>query len=228
VIRIRNVVFDEKARKYDLKNVDLMQTIKKSMIEMTYETQNLNLIISIIEIDSDEKEILIKKTFDQGIIDQLTDENSEENFMQMIQFMKKEKTSKYLTTSSFSVKTISDSSTKAIHDTEMHEKNSSIKKTMNLDLDSTNILPEKMSRTRGSAHKQAYSIALAHAENANNQAFHAAFASVFLTNIKSRRIHRNDLLEESRFYHQMIKHSHANEFRNIMQMKLEALIDRNT
>jgi hypothetical protein len=26
----------------------------------------------------------------------------------------------------------------------------------------------------------------------------------------------------------MIKHSHANEFRNIMQMKLEALIDRNT
>ena len=213
-------MFDEKIKYKNSKDVDLMQAVNESMIEMTYEAQNLDFIISIVKIDSNEK----KATQETSDIDvrvlaktHIDVKKSED------ESLNKNKASEYLLTSSYTTETISDSS---INNSSIEKSSFKVKKMMKLDLNKTNILSEKMSRSR--RRKQAYSTALSQMKNQNSDdAFHEAFASVFMTNTKSERIHRDDLLDESRHYHQMIKHSHADDFKQIMQIELKALTERN-
>jgi hypothetical protein len=53
VIRIRDVIFDDNTE-YNSFEIDLMQVVNELMLEIIYETQNLNSIINIVEEFSDE------------------------------------------------------------------------------------------------------------------------------------------------------------------------------
>jgi hypothetical protein len=50
MIRTRDVIFDENS-KYDSSDVDLIQIIIELMLETTFESQNLDPIISIVEVN---------------------------------------------------------------------------------------------------------------------------------------------------------------------------------
>ena len=45
---------------------------------------------------------------------------------------------------------------------------------------------------------------------------------------KKKRLHRNDLLLESRFYYQMLKHLKATEFLRVIDVEIKALQSKQT
>jgi hypothetical protein len=71
--------------------------------------------------------------------------------------------------------------------------------------------------------REAYVVAL-HAEN--DVSFHATFNAYTDTN--SKKLHRNSLLSESRFHHELKNHSHPERFKKAMKIELNALILRKT
>jgi hypothetical protein len=66
MIWIRNVIFDEKSE-YDSSDIDLIQIIIELMLETTFEFQNLDSIISIVEVniwENDTNEKLIHSSIE--------------------------------------------------------------------------------------------------------------------------------------------------------------------
>jgi hypothetical protein len=51
MIRTRDVIFDENS-KYDSSDVDLIQIITELMLEIIFESQNLDSITSIVEMNT--------------------------------------------------------------------------------------------------------------------------------------------------------------------------------
>ena len=110
-------------------------------------------------------------------------------------------------------------------------------------LDTANILPEGVRRPR-KPRKEAYVTALERSENGELTSFHSAFSafayastlyeSDVLSNTEKsgrpiiHRLRRDSLPPEPRYYHQMLKHPHAEGFKEAMKDEIKALQVKNT
>ena len=111
-------------------------------------------------------------------------------------------------------------------------------------LDVTNVLLEGMSRTQ-QPQKEAYTAAFETASQGKLDAFHHAF-SVFIaastyyftktplvdtvvsSNNIAPQLHCDTLSPEPQYYHQMLRHPHADGFKQAMKVEIEALQKKNT
>jgi hypothetical protein len=197
------------------------------MLEIIYETSNLNLIISIIEVnesDLNEKEWFNIQSFIEKETDQTADQQADKSTDRL-----KDKEVKYL----FSLSS-SDSSTSTFESVEESIKIKTTKM-IELDVDTTNIIFEKMRRRRNTR-KQTYLVVLDEVADDEILSFHTAFfafisASAYYNtfananqainqikfsfkNLKliTSSFHKNALLSKSRNFRQMQKHSHSADF----------------
>jgi hypothetical protein len=112
-----------------------------------------------------------------------------------------------------------------------------IKKIIDLDIDTINILSEKMRRRRD-ARKQTYLIALSHLTENEINSYYTAFsafinvsafynartnANTTLINVEITTFHRDALSFESKSFRQMQKHSHKADFNRAIYTKIAAL-----
>jgi hypothetical protein len=112
------------------------------------------------------------------------------------------------------------------------------KKMIELDIDTINIISEKMKRRRATR-KQAYLIVLKEIADDEITSFHIAFsamscASAFynhqnqpvtklLTKLNLTSFHRDSLLFESKNFRQMQRHSHAVDFNKVILTEISTL-----
>ena len=94
-------------------------------------------------------------------------------------------------------------------------------------IDEANIQSEGTSRTRkpNSLRGFNYHIALKDASAEEKRSFYEAFT---ISMSKEKRPHRDDLLPEPRFYHQMLKHSEAADFLRAIDIEIKALQSKQT
>jgi hypothetical protein len=207
MIRTRDVIFDEKS-KYDSLDIDLIQIIIELMLETTFEFQNLDSIINIVEVNIWENDTIEKliHSFIEDETDQINQNTS--------QLKDKDKEMKYLLSSSSS-----NVSTSRQLDVSTTSKTSSTKeikikkKMIELDIDTINIISERMRRRRATR-KQTYLIVLKEIAEYEITSFLIAFwamscASAFynhqnqsatklLTKLNLTSFHRNSLSLESK------------------------------
>ena len=218
-------MFDENF-KYDAHDVDLTQAVSEFMLKTIYEVHNLNLLTRIIKIESN----------DEYEVEKVNEKFSISSFHTLDKTTISEISKNQLVLSSSSS---SRSVSKSIIDLSTDSKQKKKKKMIELDLDQTNILSEKVFRVRASR-KQVYMMNLINAVHEKIAVYHIAFF-VFLeakhyyfsNTIKTssklsfkdsiQKLHRDYLFSKSTSYHQMLTHSHVMNFREALKMKLVAL-----
>jgi hypothetical protein len=214
-----------------------MQVVNESMLEIIYEAQNLNSIINIVKEFSDEDvskhafEYIYSSTKD--IADQADQTNKQSKIDES-----KDKKVEYLSLSSSFERFTTESSNFSVSVTAVKAIKS--KKMIDLDLDTVNILSERVRRRR----KQTYSIALTQMIESEITSYHMTFSayisvSAFYnlktnvsinasTNFKITFFHRDALLFESKNFRQMQKHSHKADFNQVIYTKIAALRVKST
>lgn len=88
--------------------------------------------------------------------------------------------------------------------------------------------------------REAYATALNDTTNRKLNAFHTAFASAFMTikdipsdnilseSFTSKRFYQDNLSPEPKTHYQMLKHPHANRFKQAIEVEIAALRKKNT
>ena len=162
-------MFDKKSR-YDAHDVDLTQTITKSMLKTVYEVHNLNLLTRIIEIESNDeyKVEKVDEKFSAFLFHSL-----DKTSMSEIQL----KNQLALSFSSSS-RSVSESIIDLSIDSKKKETDKEKKKMIELDLDQANILFKKVFRARASR-KQVYMTNLINAVHEKIAVYHIAFFAFF-------------------------------------------------
>jgi hypothetical protein len=213
-----------------------MQVVNESMLEIIYETQNLNSIINIVEEFSDEDVSKHTSEHIYSSTENITDQADQTNKQSKIDESKDKKV-EYLSSSSSFERFITESSNSSASVTAVKAVKS--KKMIDLDLDTVNILSERMRRRRDASRKQTYSIALTQMIESEVTSYHMTFSafisvSAFYnartnastktsTNVKITSFHRNALFLESKNFRQMQKHSHKADFNQVIYTKITAL-----
>jgi hypothetical protein len=194
VIRIRHVIFDDNTE-YNSFEIDLMQVVNELMLEITYEAQNLNSIINIVEEFSDED--VSKHAFEHiySSTEDIADQADQMNKQSKIDESKNKKV-EYLSSLSSFERFTTESSNSSASVTTVKIKS---KKMINLDLDTINILCERMRRRR----KQIYSIALTQMIESELTSYHIVGRKMLSEDL--------DLLQQDRW--QYIYRSHKAEGR---------------
>jgi hypothetical protein len=233
-----------------------MQIIIESMLEITYEIENLNSLIIIIEIESNSNE---DENTTRRIVSFIELSNSD---LENQNLESKEKKNFYLSSFSssdmhiFSTFEINTSRSYKLGESSNSSSSSSsfstsidklIKKMIDLNINTINILSERMRRSR--IRKQTYLIALSQ-NFKQSTAYHSRFstfanANLYYENkhdnqikssvqkfiqIKSlnQRLHRDILFSKLKNFRQMIKHSHFVDFNHVIRTKINALRVKNT
>jgi hypothetical protein len=111
------------------------------------------------------------------------------------------------------------------------------KKMIELDINTANIIPEKMRRRRATR-KETYLTVLKEVADDEITSFHIAFSAMFcasafynhdnqitiqLAKLNLTSFHRNSLPFESKNFRQMQRHSHAVDFNKVIQTEISAL-----
>jgi hypothetical protein len=237
VIRTRDVIFDENS-KYDSSDVDLIQVIIELMLDTTFESQNLDPIISIVEVD-----IWKNDTNEELIHPSIEDETDQTINQTTSQSKGKGKEVEYLPSSSSSNAPTSRQSDVSSESEAPPTKETKKKKMIELDIDTTNIIPEGMRRRRA-ARKQAYLTVLKEIADDEITSFHTAFsamscASAFynhqnqpatklLTKLNLTSFHRDSLPPEPKNFRQMQRHPHAVDFNKAILTEISALRVKST
>jgi hypothetical protein len=231
------VIFDENSE-YDSSDVDLIQVIIELMLETTFEPQNLDPIISIVEVDiweNDTNEELIHSSIEDGTDQTINQATS--------QSKGKGKEVEYLPSPSSSNASTSGQSDVSSGSEASSTKEVKIKKKMiGLDIDTANIIPEGVGRRRA-ARKQAYLAVLEEIADGEITSFHTAFsamscASAFynhqnqpamlLTKLNLTSFHRDSLPPEPKNFRQMQRHPHAVGFNKAILTEISALRAKGT
>lgn len=217
MIRTRDVIFDETSF-YKPDEVDLSQLISKPMLETTYDIPALNSNTQITVIESDEEdmeEVPEKSSITQG--------NKSQNIR---------------------IQHLPSPDPTEISLPESPTLEASRSQEVSADLDEANILPEGVTRRR--KRKQAYATALEGVTHGQVNVYHAGFSAFITagayyttaqgsrsetggnTNSERNRFHRENLPLEPRSYHQMLRHSHADGFKQAVVTEITALQKKNT
>ena len=222
-------MFDEKSR-YDAHDVDLTQTITESMLKTVYEAHNLNLLICITEIESND---------DEHEVEKIDEKFSTSSFHSLDKTSTSEISKNQLVLSfSSSSRSVSKSISLSI-DNKKKESEKEKKKMIELDLDQANIFSKKMFRNRA-LKKQVYMTNLINAAHEEIAVYHITFFAFLeakhyylLKTVKissksslkdsSQRLHRDYLFSKSINYRQMLIHSHVMNFREALKTKLIVL-----
>jgi isochorismate synthase EntC len=196
----------------------------------------LNSIINIVKEFSDED---VSKHASEHIYSStkdITDQADQTNKQSKIDELKDKKV-KYLSSSSSFERFTTESSNSSASVTAVKVVKS--KKMIDLNLDTVNILSEKMRRRRDASRKQTYSIALTQMIENEVTSYHMTFfafisVSAFYnarinastktsTNVKITFFHKDTLSLESKNFRQMQKHSHKTDFNQVIYTKITAL-----
>ena len=87
-----------------------------------------------------------------------------------------------------------------------------------------NILSENSTRLRKSSRKATYYSALNETSTNDKEFFYAAFsASLIKVVSKNIKLHRDNLSSKFKYYKEMIKHSLASEFVQVIYIEIEVL-----
>ena len=217
IIRTRDVTFDETSL-YKPEELDLSQLTTEPMLETCYNIPALDPTTQITVIGSDEEDI--GETQEESPIIQA-------NKSQDIQ-------TQNLPTPDPTEISLPESPTSE----------ASYSREISADLDITNILPEGVTRRR--KRKQAYAAALEGVTQGKVNVYHTAFSAFVTagayytaaqgsrpetdsdTNLERKRFHRENLPLEPRSYHQMLKHPHAEGFKQAVITEITALQRKNT
>jgi hypothetical protein len=200
------VIFDDETD-YDSFEIDLMQTFTESMLKTIFEIISLNSLTLITEIESNENEY--NESRNKSFIKQ-ANKSDQSKIVQINQDKEVEYLSS-LNSSDFSTSSTSDKDT-------LDQSTSSLvktKKMIDLNIDTINILSEKVKRRR--TQRQTYLIALSQISDDQISSYHATFfafvsASFFYStnqisslniqnnvNIK-QRLYKDSLLLKSKYY----------------------------
>ena len=223
IIRTRNVTFNENLS-YRFNEINLTQFINEFFL--TNDTLNISQsdFTKITNIESDSEKELWKLTFIEFITthDDTFEETSEEMndiehdylFSSVSSSSKNENTSD---TSKFSSSTSS-----SLDETASSLKTKKSKHWQKTAIDETNIQSEKISRTRKPNSLRGFNhyTALKDAHEKKIRSFYETFT---ISMTKKKKSHRDDLLSESKFYHQMIKHSEIIDFLRVIDVEIKTL-----
>ena len=200
---------------YKADEPDLIQLATEPMLDVPYGIPKLDLISQIIEIESDEEENLPPVVVN---VDQISTPRRELQYLP--------------TPDSTGLSPLTLPLPQASRSNEI-----------SVTLDESNILPEGVTRRKTKNRQQAYSSALENTIQGQLGAFHMAF-SAFATansyhnldqfskpeakNAMIPKLHRDSLPPEPRYYHQMLKHPHAEGFKQAMDTEIKALLVKET
>jgi hypothetical protein len=207
------------------------------MIETTFEAQNLNFIFSIIEMKEDKIDSQYIHSFIENEADLETNQINDQTSDKLKN--KRVHEQHYLFSSSSSDVSTSESSEKSVE--KSSTKKTTKKKMIDLDIDTINIISEKVRRRR-IERKQTYLIVLEEIADEKITSFHTAFASFIdassfykqtfiqaLSKLKlTSSFHRDALFLESKNFDQVQRHSHAVDFNQVILTKISALRVKNT
>lgn len=228
VIRTRDVIFDETSLyNPSLPEPDLMQLSLEPMIDTTRVFETPRLDTGIIEIESDDDEFVNLDPI--SIISKTVKSNNSQS--------SPSESDSDLSSSRSSIGIPNTLGTSTLEAPRANE--------ISATLNSANVLPEGVSRTRQTTRKNTYATALNNASQGDVTAFHKAFsafatASTYYdpkTSIVTKeprtestipRLHRDSLPPEPLYYHQMLKHPHASGFKQAIAVEIKALQAKGT
>ena len=237
IIRSRDVIFDETTL-YKSREPDLTQLIQEPMLDSPYSISHLDTISRIEKVESDEDEPL----------DTSTQEIIKDQGTQVSHLPSPDPTEVTLPDSpmlgSYSPPTLG-SSPLPSPQPRLIQQAAPRSNEITASLDTDNILPEGVGRSRRSSRKDAYVTSLDQAVQGSMNAFHAAFSAYItagtyynkeqkspptVTNTEPSvsHLHRDTLPSEPHSYRQMLKHPHAQGFLQAIQVEITALERKKT
>ena len=247
-------MFDENF-KYQKNDVDLMQLISESMLEISFDVSNLPTLARIEELSSNEK-----------------NESTREMIVESIETSYRSKKKKFLSNQqnllssspTFIASENSENSNPFLTSEENSENSDFIdifafvpppanskrkfapstfaSKNIIFKIDESNIISEGVKRQR-QFKKQAYATALNNAGNGRNETFHATFEAHLnvnqyyvqensqnnqKTSSSNIKFHKNILFSEFQHFEILKNHSHADEFKRAMETEIAALKSKST
>lgn len=242
IIRTRDVLFD-KTSFYNSHKLDLMQLATEPMVEAAvFDIPNLDLTAQITEIESDKEDLL-------------DEVNTEAEFIKTGD--KTQTPITHLSTPDLTEISLPETpETSGLSDSELSElgfsapeipnsqpQTASRANKISATLDTANVLPEEVGRTR--TRQNAYVTALENSAQGNLIVFHKAFSAFVAANsyyyapklpnvseksvkLVTLRFHRDSLPLEPLNYQQMLKHSHADRFIHASYIAIQALQAKGT
>ena len=227
VIRTRDVTFDENSR-YRSNEIDLIQLINESFL--TNDTLDISQsdFTKIVNIESNSEKESWKLVSTDSIINRdakksfnrvIENDSEQEYLFSFASFSSRDENISNTIdfTSSVAAKTVE----------ELLSSASSLKTTKSkhwakTTIDEINIQSEKIIRIRKSNSLRNFNHYIA-LENAFAEEMRSFYETFMISMTKEKRSHRDDLLVESKFYHQMLKHIEIVDFLRIIDVKIKTL-----
>ena len=224
IIKMRDVSFDENSF-YKFNQINLAQLIKESFLTNSDTIEILRTNFTKIEKLSD---IIDEENFQHILIDSI---NIIERDLALAQTSdeansaKDDQQQEYLFSSTSS--SLRNEKEYLATQTVFNTSSNTVKNRSVLDL--MNILSEDFTRLRKSSWKAAYYSVLNETFMSDKEFFYAAFSASLIKIVsKNIRLHRDNLSSKFKYYKEMIKHSLASEFIQVIYIEIEAFQSKDT